>query len=83
MGYVIILIHFVKRLTQLFKMFPRAKSYTCQPYVSRMISFCDSGDTFCDKGNSTAVHGSYLQKYSTQAAEFVEAQVKKLKVPVS
>jgi acetylxylan esterase len=63
-------------------MFPRPKEQTCAPYTSRMISFCDQGDTFCASGDSVQVHASYLNKYSTQAAAFVEQKVKQLTIPV-
>jgi acetylxylan esterase len=69
-------------LTSFTKMFPRPKDITCAPYTSRMISFCDTGDKFCDSGDSVQVHASYLGKYSSQAASFVEQKVKQLTIPV-
>lgn len=34
-------------------------------------SYCDTGDTYCDSGSSTAVHLSYVQNYGTAAADYV------------
>jgi hypothetical protein len=48
-----------------------------------MVSYCDSGDTYCDSaGNSEQgirIHIGYVQEYGTNATDFV---VSKLKTPV-
>lgn len=44
-----------------------------------MISYCDSGDFYCDNGTSSdalAIHAGYVQKYGTTAAEYVISQIK-------
>jgi acetylxylan esterase len=53
--------------------FPRsaAQLRVLAGFADRIRSFCDSGDTFCDSGASTAVHLTYLNRYRTDATEFV------------
>jgi hypothetical protein len=40
-------------------------------FANRIQAFCDSGDTFCDKGLSIAVHSTYLNRHQDDAAAFV------------
>ncbi len=35
-----------------------------------MVSFCNSGDTFCDSGFSLATHLGYVQSDGDRAVEF-------------
>lgn len=44
--------------------------------VSRMVSYCNANDTFCDSGSSIAVHLSYVQNNGTSAVNFVVSKVK-------
>jgi hypothetical protein len=44
-----------------------------------MVSFCNSGDTFCDSGNNLTVHLSYVQDNGTSAVDFITQKVKALK----
>lgn len=41
-----------------------------------MVSYCNSNDTFCDSGNSIAVHLSYVQNNGTAAMNFIVSQAK-------
>lgn len=41
-----------------------------------MVSYCNSNDTFCDSGDSIAVHLSYVQDNGTAAMNFVVSQAK-------
>jgi hypothetical protein len=41
---------------------------------ARIDASCDANDTFCDRGFSTQVHLTYLNRYPTQAATFVLAR---------
>ncbi|KAJ0293455.1 hypothetical protein CBS470a_001657 [Colletotrichum nupharicola] len=43
-------------------------------YASKIASWCDTGDVYCDIGNNTKVHGSYFANYTDDAVEFVVAQ---------
>ncbi|QSZ33587.1 hypothetical protein DSL72_005155 [Monilinia vaccinii-corymbosi] len=54
-------------------MFPRKNVANCP--AAKMISYCDTGDTFCDSGASVAVHMSYVTKYGTAAAKFITDKV--------
>ena len=53
--------------------FPRANAALLQQYP--LQSYCDFNDVFCDSGLSTAVHLSYVAKYTTAAANFVVSKV--------
>ncbi|KAK4160808.1 cutinase-domain-containing protein [Cladorrhinum sp. PSN259] len=55
-------------------LFPRSNVTSCMPFSDRIRSYCDTGDRYCDLGNITAVHGSYFEKYGTDAAEFIAKQ---------
>jgi acetylxylan esterase len=54
-------------------LFPRsaAQLRTLAGFANRIQAFCDSGDTFCDKGLSIAVHSTYLDRHQDDAATFV------------
>ncbi|KAA8571915.1 hypothetical protein EYC84_001864 [Monilinia fructicola] len=54
-------------------MFPRKNSANCP--ADKTVSYCDTGDTFCDSGMSTAVHLGYVTKYGTAAAKFITDKV--------
>lgn len=41
-----------------------------------MVSFCNSGDTFCDSGQNLTVHLSYVQDNGTSAVNFITQKVK-------
>lgn len=41
-----------------------------------MVSYCNSNDTFCDSGDSIAVHLSYVQNNGTAAMNFIMSQAK-------
>lgn len=41
-----------------------------------MVSFCNSGDKFCDSGNNLTVHLSYVQDNGTSAVDFITQKVK-------
>lgn len=54
-------------------LFPRSADQlrTLADFANRIQAFCDSGDTFCDKGLSIAVHSTYLNRHQDDAAAFV------------
>lgn len=44
-----------------------------------MISYCNSGDLYCDGGtgsNALAIHESYVDNYGAEAAAYVVSQIK-------
>jgi hypothetical protein len=45
-----------------------------------MVSFCDSGDTFCDSAGNTPegiqIHLQYVQEDGAEATEFIISKVK-------
>ncbi|PWI71635.1 carbohydrate esterase family 5 protein [Purpureocillium lilacinum] len=44
---------------------------TCERYSSRLISYCDTGDTFCDSGDIPSVHTSYIKLYGDKVIKYV------------
>lgn len=57
--------------------FPRtaAQLQVLSGFAPRIEAFCDFNDTFCDSGFSTQVHLTYLNRYQTQAANFVVGKI--------
>ena len=57
--------------------FPRSSTQlsVLAGFASRIAAWCDSNDTFCDSGNSTQVHLTYLNRYQTAAQNFVLGKV--------
>lgn len=51
--------------------FPREADQELTPFASKVRSYCDAGDPFCDSGRAMAVHFTYLNKYSDDATQFV------------
>jgi hypothetical protein len=58
-------------------LFPRsaAQLQALGHYASRITSYCDSGDTFCDSGNSVQVHLTYLNRYQDAASQLVLVRI--------
>lgn len=52
-------------------LFARKDVSGCNPYVSVMRSWCDTGDRYCDLGDDSAVHGGYFAKYTQDATDWV------------
>ncbi|KAK7429334.1 hypothetical protein QQZ08_004146 [Neonectria magnoliae] len=48
-------------------------------YGDILRSFCDTGDTYCDRGNDTDVHGSYFTTYDEEVVDFVVERYEALK----
>ncbi|KPM35578.1 hypothetical protein AK830_g10991 [Neonectria ditissima] len=48
-------------------------------YGDILRSFCDTGDTYCDRGNDTGVHGSYFTTYDKEVVDFVVERYEALK----
>jgi acetylxylan esterase len=57
--------------------FPRSQTQlnVLAGFASRIAAWCDSNDTFCDSGNSTNVHLTYLNRYQNAAASFVLGKI--------
>ncbi len=53
------------------QIFARQNASACGVYSSKMRSWCDTGDPFCDSGNLSKVHTSYFFNYTTDAVNFV------------
>jgi len=51
--------------------FPRFNTSACDAFSDRMASWCDTGDKYCDCGDSDVVQYSYFEKYTNDAAAFV------------
>ncbi|KAF6838382.1 acetylxylan esterase 2 (cutinase) [Colletotrichum plurivorum] len=52
-------------------LYPREDINMCQQFASKIESWCDTGDLYCDNGNMTGIHRSYFSKYTPDAVEFV------------
>ncbi|KAF6794263.1 Acetylxylan esterase 1 [Colletotrichum sojae] len=52
-------------------LYPRGDVNMCQQYACKIESWCDTGDLYCDKGNTPGIHRSYFSKYTPDAVEFV------------
>lgn len=57
------------------QLFPRESQISCDPFGDKIQSYCDTGDTYCDLGTISGVHGSYLQRYSDAALDFVQEKL--------
>ncbi|KAH8846486.1 hypothetical protein MCOR27_009027 [Pyricularia oryzae] len=59
-------------------LFPRLKNDACEPYSPRLRSWCDVADRYCDPsapgGIDTTVHGTYFNKYTQAAKDFIVEQ---------
>ncbi|KAK1621815.1 cutinase [Colletotrichum phormii] len=55
--------------------FPRTKTAGCDAVSSKMASFCNSGDPFCDSGADIQVHLSYVQSNGDAATKFIMSNV--------
>lgn len=53
------------------QMFPRKDTKALEPYADITQAYCNSGDTFCDSGNSIATHLAYVQTNGAAASAFV------------
>ncbi len=40
-----------------------------------MVSYCDTGDRFCDGGDDAGVHRRYIPVYGDEAVDFVVDRV--------
>ncbi|PON25811.1 hypothetical protein TGAM01_v205248 [Trichoderma gamsii] len=49
----------------------------CKSYASRIISYCDTGDVYCDSGNNVTVHHLYIDRYGSEIVDFVVSQYQK------
>jgi hypothetical protein len=58
-------------------MFPRSSTQlnVLAGYASRIQAYCDANDQFCSSGNSLQVHLTYLNRYQTQAENFVLGKI--------
>lgn len=58
------------------QVFPRVDNAGCAAVASKMVSFCNANDTFCDSGQNLTVHLSYVQDNGTSAVNFITQKVK-------
>ncbi|KAK3315546.1 cutinase [Apodospora peruviana] len=56
-------------------LFPRQNNAGCAAVQSKMVSYCDTGDRFCDRGDDEGVHRQYIQIYGAEAVNFVVSKV--------
>lgn len=52
-------------------LFPRGADQSLDAFADRIQSYCDTGDPFCARGASVAVHLNYTNEFNAQAARFV------------
>lgn len=53
------------------QVFSRRNISACEDLSDRLVSYCDTGDIFCDSGNDVRIHGAYIDTYGDQVAKFV------------
>lgn len=53
------------------KLVPRDGSDSCQRHDDRLISYCDTGDLYCDSGNDPDVHITYVTTYASEMVRYV------------
>ncbi|KAK1983914.1 cutinase [Colletotrichum cereale] len=56
--------------------FPRSKTAGCNAVANKMVSFCNTGDPFCDSGRNVQVHLRYVQSNGDAANRFIMSKVK-------
>ncbi|KAE9575006.1 Acetylxylan esterase 2 [Colletotrichum fructicola] len=55
--------------------FPRQDNAACGAVASKMTSFCDTGDPFCDSGANLQVHLGYVTRNGDDAVKFIVDKV--------
>ncbi|KAL2683148.1 hypothetical protein Neosp_007615 [[Neocosmospora] mangrovei] len=64
--------------------FPRTNITLCEDQYTKtgiIRSYCDTGDTYCDRGSDEDVHGEYVSKYGDEVVEYVVDQYLKATRP--
>jgi len=54
--------------------YPRQNLTACDPYASRIHSYCDAGDPFCASGNDVNVHVTYQDVYTQASIDWVVSE---------
>ncbi|KAL1311485.1 hypothetical protein AAFC00_004426 [Neodothiora populina] len=55
-------------------LFPRTSLSACTGFASKVQSYCDDGDAYCDSGLYLAPHYQYINNHGFDAAEFICSQ---------
>jgi acetylxylan esterase len=64
------------------KIIPHTASQNCKDYASRILSFCDTGDPFCDSGQDMTAHMKVVNNHLEEAKAFILNKLQTLSVPV-
>ncbi|KAK8118547.1 uncharacterized protein PG998_003173 [Apiospora kogelbergensis] len=59
----------------------RPQGFECPDFAARIQSYCDADDPFCAKGNDTAAHQEYGQRYGQEALAFVQKKLAEMPTP--
>lgn len=51
--------------------FARDNVTYCEAFSDRLIEYCDTGDVYCDSGNNSTTHGSYINVYGDEAVDYI------------
>ncbi|KAL6868778.1 hypothetical protein ACO1O0_000096 [Amphichorda felina] len=52
--------------------FDRDDISVCEDKLAdRIVSYCDTGDVYCDAGDDRAVHGEYIERYGDEVVDFI------------
>ncbi|PFH57360.1 hypothetical protein XA68_15164 [Ophiocordyceps unilateralis] len=43
----------------------------CNAFADRIVSYCDEGDYYCDRGRKRTVHSLYMSRYGAEVRRFV------------
>jgi len=61
---------------------PHTTSQSCRAFASRIVSYCDTGDPFCDSGNNMGAHMGVVTQHYSEAKDFIIKKINTLSIPV-
>ncbi|KAF2005174.1 carbohydrate esterase family 5 protein [Amniculicola lignicola CBS 123094] len=53
----------------------RPAGFTCAAAADKIQSYCDAADPYCCTGNDANAHQQYVNKYGTQALNFIKSKI--------
>lgn len=66
--------HFQAPMLTVNQIFPRDDNDACEEISDRIVSYCDTGDVYCDAGDGESdrdVHGAYIERYGDDVVDFI------------
>lgn len=53
------------------QIFPQTNTSLCTKYDDRLVSYCNTGDVYCDSGNNRTVHGLYEHYFGDEVVDYI------------